>query len=133
MKEKIKKMFQYICTWEFVVWLNIAFTAFHLVMCFINLHAAYVGGICWHLGFAAMACFLQDYDNEHREDVFLVLSLGYHLRFCQDELAKYKKVYGDLPKEEAEVKSEAQPDEKVESSERKNKAPIKRHKRKKEE
>lgn len=117
MKEKLKKMFQYICTWKFAMWLNIVPATFYLVLCFVDLNAACVAGFIFHLGFVLSCYICQHYENKHREDVFLVLSLGYHLRFCQDELAKYKKAYGDLPKEEAEVKSETQPAEKVESSE----------------
>lgn len=133
MKEKIKKMFQYICMWKFAMWLNIVPATLYLVLCFVDLNAAYIAGLIFHLGFVLSCYNCQCYENKHREDVFLVLSLRCHLRLCRDELAKYKKAYGDLPKEEAEAKSEAQPAEKVESSERKNKAPIKRHKRKKEE
>lgn len=97
MKEKIKKMFQYICTWKFVMWLSIAFAAYHLVMCFINLHGAYVGGMCWHLGYALVCYFLQKYEDRHREDMFCVASLDYHLAECLVQLNRYKTRYGELP------------------------------------
>jgi len=110
MKEKIKKMFQYICTWKFVMWLSIAFAAFHLVMCFINLHAAYVGGMCWHLCYAFACYCLQKYEDRHQEDMFCVVSLDYHFGNCLVQLNRYKTRYGELPPDAPSVQPQ-QPSE----------------------
>ena len=79
------------------MWLSIAFAAFHLVMCFINLHAAYVGGMCWHLGYAFACYCLQKYEDRHQEDMFCVVSVDYHFGNCLVQLNRYKTRYGELP------------------------------------
>lgn len=113
MKEKMKKMFQYICTWKFVMWLNIAFAAFHLVMCFINLHAAYIGGVFWHLGYALVCYFLQKYEERHVEDITDLLHALLCWRNCLTQLNRYKTRYGELPPDAPSVQPQ-QPSEESE-------------------
>lgn len=113
MKEKIKKMFQYICTWKFVMWLNIAFAAFHLVMCFINLHAAYIGGVFWHLGYVLVCYFLQKYEERHVEDITDLLHALLCWRNCLTQLNRYKTRYGELPPDAPSVQPQ-QPSEESE-------------------
>lgn len=106
----MKKIFQYICTWKFVMWLSIAFAAFHLVMCFINLHAAYVGGMFWHLGYALMCYFLQKYEDRHQENIIFVTLTYYCMNDCMVQLNRYKTRYGELPPDAPSVQPQ-QPSE----------------------
>lgn len=113
MKEKIKKMFQYICTWKFVMWLNIACVVYHIVGFLVIGDALYCAGIAWYAGYAMMAYFLHLYDQRHREDVFCVLSLNYHYADCLVQLNRYKTRYGELPPDAPSV----QPQQSSEESE----------------
>ena len=97
MKEKIKKMFQYICTWKFVMWLNIACVVYHIVGFLVTGDALYCAGIAWHAGYAMMAYFLQKYEDRHQEDI-IYLSLTYYcINDYSVQLNRYKTRYGELP------------------------------------
>ena len=97
MKEKIKKMFQYICTWKFVMWLNIACMVYHIVGFLVTGDALYCAGIAWNAGYALVCYFLQKYEDRHQEDMFCVVSLDYHFGNCLVQLNRYKTRYGELP------------------------------------
>lgn len=113
MKEKIKKMFQYICTWKFVMWLNVACMGCYIVMMFLNLHAAYIAATAWHIVSALMCYFLQKYEDQHQEDMFCVVSLNYHFADCLVQLNRYKTRYGELPPDAPSVQPQ-QPSEESE-------------------
>lgn len=119
MKEKIKKMLQYICTWKFVMWLNIVFATFHLVMCFIDLHAAYAGGVVWHLGYALVSYYLQKYEERHWEDRLCIVTLNYHFAECLTQLNRYKTRYGELPPDEPQAEAPQEETSQAEAQETK--------------
>lgn len=110
MKEKIKKMFQYICTWKFVMWLNIACVVFYILLMLIELHASYLAAVAWNLGYASICYFLQKYEDRHQEDMFCVVSLNYHFADCLVQLNRYKTRYGELPPDAPSVQPQ-QPSE----------------------
>jgi len=97
MKEKIKKMFQYICTWKFVMWLNIACVVYYIKGFIVTGDVLYCDGIAWHLGYAMMAYFLQKYEERHVEDITDLLHVLLCWRNCLVQLNRYKTRYGELP------------------------------------
>lgn len=112
MKEKIKKMFQYICTWKFVMWLNIACVVYHIVGFLVTGDALYCAGIAWHAGYAMMAYFLQKYEDRHQEDI-IYLSLTYYcINDYSVQLNRYKTRYGELPPDAPSVQPQ-QPSEEI--------------------
>lgn len=113
MKEKIKKMFQYICTWKFVMWLNIACVVYHIVGFLVIGDASYCAGILWNAGYAMMCYFLQKCEDRHQEDMFCVVSLNYHYADCLVQLNRYKTRYGELPPDAPSVQPQ-QPSEESE-------------------
>lgn len=112
MKEKIKKMFQYICTWKFVMWLNILCVVYHIVWFLVIGDVLYCACIAWHAGYAMMAYFLHLYDQQHREDMSCVLSLNYHYTDCLVQLNRYKTRYVELPPDAPSVQPQ-QPSEEI--------------------
>ena len=113
MKEKIKKMFQYICTWKFVMWLNIACVVYHIVGFLVTGDALYCAGIAWNAGYALVCYCLQKYEDRHQEDMFCVVSLDYHFGNCLVQLNRYKTRYGELPPDAPSVQPQ-QPSEESE-------------------
>lgn len=97
MKEKMKKMFQYIGTWKFVMWLNVGCTAYHVVALLVTGQPIFCAAVAWHAGFAMMAFFLQKYDERHTEDAFYVVHMFYRNVELQHQLDRYKARYGELP------------------------------------
>ena len=57
MKEKIKKLGLYLCSWKFNIHLNIGFVLFHIIQMIMDFHIAYLVGSTFHLGFLSMICF----------------------------------------------------------------------------
>ena len=107
MKEKITS---YLCSWKFCFHMNVLFLLGNLVLSIIDLHAAYIGGVVYHLGFGFMTWALANYEARHQKDRLLV-------RFLEDLAAgaihkynRYKALYGELPEEDAkEEAKEEQP------------------------
>ena len=88
------------------MWLNIACVVYHIVGFLVIGDALYCAGIAWHAGYAMMACFLHLYDQQHREDMFCVVSLNYHFADCLVQLNRYKTRYGELPPDAPSVQSQ---------------------------
>lgn len=109
MKEKIKKMFQYICTWKFVMWLNIACVVYHIVGFLVTGDALYCAGIAWNAGYALVCYFLQKYEERH-EDITDLLHVLLCWRNCLVQLNRYKTRYGELPPDAPSVQPQ-QPSE----------------------
>lgn len=110
MKEKIKKMFQYICTWKFVMWLNIACVVYHIVGFLVTGDALYCAGIAWNAGYALVCYFLQKYEERHVEDITDLLHVLLCWRNCLVQLNRYKTRYGELPPDAPSVQPQ-QPSE----------------------
>lgn len=113
MKEKIKKMFQYICTWKFVMWLNIACVVYHIVGFLVTGDALYCAGIAWNAGYALVCYFLQKYEERHVEDITDLLHVLLCWRNCLVQLNRYKTRYGELPPDAPSVQPQ-QPSEESE-------------------
>lgn len=113
MKEKIKKMFQYICTWKFVMWLNIACVVFYILLMLIEFHASYLAAVAWNLGYALVCYFLQKYEERHVEDITDLLHVLLCWRNCLVQLNRYKTRYGELPPDAPSVQPQ-QPSEESE-------------------
>lgn len=113
MKEIIKKMSQYICTWKFAMWLNIALATPHLVACFIGFNVFSVCGIVWHLGFAMVCYSFQEYEERHIEDMFCVVHMVSSNAELLRQLNRYKTRYGELPPDAPSVQPQ-QPSEESE-------------------
>lgn len=110
MKEKIKKMFQHICTWKFVMWLNIACVVYHIVGFLVTGDALYCAGIAWNAGYALVCYFLQKYEERHVEDITDLLHVLLCWRNCLVQLNRYKTRYGELPPDTPSVQPQ-QPSE----------------------
>ena len=109
MKEKIKKLGLYLCSWRFNIHLNIGFVLFHIIQMIMEFHIANLVAITFHLGFLSMICFLDFYDKRHLADRALIdLNRTMAGDFAYD-LIRYKELYGELPKEEVkEEKTEGE-------------------------
>lgn len=101
MKEKIKKLGLYLCSWRFNIHLNIGFVLYHIVLMIMEFHIANLVGVTFHLGFLSMICFLDFYDKRHLVDRALIDLNRTLARDFEYDLIRYKELYGELPKEEA--------------------------------
>lgn len=102
MKEKIKKLGLYLCSWKFNIHLNIGFVLFHIIQMIIDFHIAYLVGVTFHLGFLSMMYFLDFYDKRHLADrakIDLIRTVAGGFAY---DLTRYRHLYGELPAEEAE-------------------------------
>ena len=100
MKEKIKKLGLYLCSWRFNIHLNIGFVLYHIVLMIMDFHIAYLVGVTFHLGFLSMICFLDFYDKRHLSDrasIDLIRAIAGDFAY---DLKRYRQLYGELPKEE---------------------------------
>ncbi len=116
MKEKIKKVGIYLCSWRFSIHLNIGFVLFHIIQMTMDFHIAYLVGITFHLGFLSMICFLDFYDKRHladRTSIDIIRMIAGDFAY---DLKRYRHLYGELPAEEAE--SEKQNSENPSQAER---------------
>lgn len=116
MREKIKKVGLYLCSWKFNIHLNIGFVLFHIIQMIMDFHIAYLVGATFHLGFLSMICFLDFYDKRHlvdRAEIDLIRTIAGGFAY---DLKRYKGLYGELPAEEAE--SEKQNSENTSQAER---------------
>ena len=100
MKEKIKKLGLYLCSWRFNIHLNIGFVLFHIIQMIMEFHIANLVAITFHLGFLSMICFLDFYDKRHLSDrasIDLIRAIAGDFAY---DLKRYRQLYGELPKEE---------------------------------
>ena len=100
MKEKIKKLGLYLCSWRFNIHLNIGFVLFHIIQMIMEFHIANLVAITFHLGFLSMICFLDFYDKRHladRSSIDLIRAIAGDFAY---DLKRYRQLYGELPKEE---------------------------------
>lgn len=100
MKEKIKKLGQYLCSWRFNIHLNIGFVLYHILQMIMDFHIANLVAITFHLGYIAMLCILDMYDIRHladRASIDLIRTIAGDFEY---DLIRYKELYGELPKEE---------------------------------
>lgn len=100
MKEKIKKLGLYLCSWRFNIHLNIGFVLFHIIQMIMEFHIANLVAIIFHLGFLSMICFLDFYDKRHLSDrasIDLIRAIAGDFAY---DLKRYSQLYGELPKEE---------------------------------
>lgn len=100
MKEKIKKLGLYLCSWKFNIHLNIGFVLFHIIQMIMDFHIAYLVGATFHLGFLCMVCFLDMYDKRHLADRALIDLIRTIAGGFAYDLKRYRQLYGELPKEE---------------------------------
>lgn len=101
MKEKIKKLGLYLCSWKFNIHLNIGFVLYHSIQMIMDFHIAYLVGATFHLGFISMICFLDFYDKRHlvdRAEIDLIRTIAGGFAY---DLTRYRQLYGELPAEEA--------------------------------
>lgn len=99
MKEKIKKLGLYLCSWRFNIHLNIGFVLFHIIQMIMEFHIANLVGVTFHLGFLSMICFLEFYDKRHlvdRAEIDLIRTIAGDFAY---DLKRYSQLYGELPKE----------------------------------
>ena len=68
MKEKIKKLGLYLCSWKSNIPLNIGFVLYHIIHMIMEFHIANLVGVTFHLEFLSMICFLESYDKRHLAD-----------------------------------------------------------------
>lgn len=87
------------------MWLNIAFATPHLVACFIGFNVFSVCGIVWHLGFALVSHYLQEYEERHIEDMFCVVHMVSSNAELLRQLNRYKTRYGELPPDEPQAEA----------------------------
>lgn len=116
MKEKIKKVGLYLCSWKFNIHLNILFVLFHIIQMIMEFHIANLVAVTFHLGFLSMTYFLEFYDKRHlvdRATIDLIRMIAGGFAY---DLKRYKELYGELPAEEAE--SEKQNSENPSQAER---------------
>lgn len=102
MKETIKKLGLYLCSWKSNIHLNIGFVLYHILQMIMEFHIAYLVGAAFHLVFLSMMCFLDMYDKRHlvdRAEIDLIRTIAGGFAY---DLKRYKELYGELPKEEAE-------------------------------
>lgn len=100
MKEKIKKLGLYLCSWRFNIHLNIGFVLFHIIQMIMEFHIANLVAITFHLGFLSMICLLDFYDKRHladRASIDLIRAIAGDFAY---DLKRYRQLYGELPKEE---------------------------------
>ena len=100
MKEKIKKLGLYLCSWRFNIHLNIGFVLFHIIQMIMEFHIANLVAITFHLGFLSIICFLDFYDKRHLSDrasIDLIRAIAGDFAY---DLKRYRQLYGELPKEE---------------------------------
>lgn len=105
MKEEIKKLGLYLCSWKFNIHLNIGFVLYHIIQMIVDFHIAYLVGVSFHLGFLCMVCFLDMYDKRHlvdRAEIDLIRTIAGGFAY---DLKRYKELYGELPKEETKQES----------------------------
>lgn len=100
MKEKIKKVFNALCTWKGLMWMNVFFVAVYLACFIVTLHPAYAYSVVVHIGWA----FLSYIGNKERERFIIVCKLKDLARAMAEDFAydlkRYRELYGELPKEE---------------------------------
>ena len=102
MKETIKKLGLYLCSWKSNIHLNIGFVLYHILQMIMEFHIANLVGVTFHLGFLSMVCFLDMYDKRHwvdRAEINLIRTIAGGFAY---DLKRYKELYGGLPAEEAE-------------------------------
>ena len=100
MKEKIKKLGQYLCSWRFNIHLNIGFVLYHIVLMIMEFHIANLVGVTFHLVFLSIMCFLESYDKRHlvdRAEIDLIRTIAGGFAY---DLTRYRHLYGELLKEE---------------------------------
>ena len=105
MKEKIKKLGLYLCSWRFNIHLNIGFVLYHIVLMIMVFNIANLVGITFQLGFLSMICFLDFYDKQHlvdRAEIDLIRTIAGGFAY---DLKRYRQLYGELPKEETKQES----------------------------
>ena len=105
MKEKIKKLGLYLCSWRFNIHLNIGFVLFHIIQMIMDFHIAYLVGATFHLGFLCIICFLDFYYKRHladRAEIDLIRTIAGGFAY---DLTRYRHLYGELPKEETKQES----------------------------
>lgn len=105
MKEKIKKLGLYLCSWRFNIHLNIGFVLLHIIQMIMDFHIANLVGITFHLGFLSMICFLDFYDKRHlsdRNSIDLIRAIAGDFAY---DLKRYRQLYGKLPEEETKEES----------------------------
>lgn len=100
MKEKIKKLGLYLCSWRFNIHLNIGFVLFHIIQMIMEFHIANLVAVTFHLGFLSMTCFLDFYDKRHLADRALIDLIRTIAGDFACDLKRYRQLYGELPKEE---------------------------------
>lgn len=100
MKEKIKKLGLYLCSWRFNIHLNIGFVLFHIIQMIMEFHIANLVAVTFHLGFLSMTCFLDYYDKRYLSDKALIGLIRTIAGDFAYDLKHYKELYGELPKEE---------------------------------
>ena len=116
MREKIKKVGLYLCSWKFNIHLNIGLVLLHIIQMIMEFHIANLVGATFNLGFLSMICFLDFYDKRHladRAEIDLIRTIAGDFAY---DLKRYKELYGELPAEEAE--SEKQNSENPSQAER---------------
>lgn len=116
MKEKIKKVGLYLCSWKFNIHLNIGFVLYYIIQMIMEFHIAYLVGVTFHLGFLSMICFLDFYDKHHLADRALIDLIRTIAGGFSYDLKRYRQLYGELPAEEAE--SEKQNSENLSQADR---------------
>ena len=105
MREKIKKVGLYLCSWKFNIHLNIGFVLFHIIQMIMKFHIANLVGAIFQLGFLCMLCFLDIYEKRHLADrslIDLIRTIAGDLVY---DLKRYLQLYGELPKEETKQES----------------------------
>ena len=116
MKEKIKKLGLYLCSWRFNIYMNVGFVLYHILQMIMDFHIANLVAITFHLGYIAMLCILDMYDIRHLADRALIDLIRTIAGDFAYDLKRYKELYGELPAEEAE--SEKQNSENLSQTER---------------
>ena len=100
MKEKIKKVGLYLCSWKFNIHLNIGFVLLHIIQMIMEFHIANLVGATFNLGLLSIICFLDFYDKRHladRAEIDLIRTIAGDFAY---DLKRYRQLYGELSKEE---------------------------------
>ena len=100
MKEKIKKVFNALCTWKGLMWTNVFFFAVYLASFIVTHHPAYACTVIIHIGWASLSYM----GNKERERFIIVCKLKDLAQAMAEDFAydlkRYRELYGELPEEE---------------------------------
>ena len=110
MKEKIKKVFYTVFSWQGVMWLNLILFAIYVVAAAYHRNATHLLAGFPQLMYAFFCWLLTENEKKFQRAVSVAAMFKIISDTAIERLERYKKLYGELPPEE-ETKEEEKKEE----------------------